>query len=86
MGAQELLTGNGHRNEAPSFGLMTRRDEPPVVGVLPNGKARTRRPPGVEYLDVGARVRADPFEKVENQRLECVRHEVPMVVDSCPRR
>jgi hypothetical protein len=50
------------------------RDEASIVGVLPHGKARTRRPPRLEHLGVGAGVGADPLEEVEDQGVDGLGH------------
>jgi len=46
------------------------RDEASVVRVFPDGESRTRRTPRVEHLGVGTRFWPDPFEEVEDQRLD----------------
>jgi len=53
---------------------MTPRDEPSIVCILPDGQARTRGLPYVEHFAVGASIGADPFEKVEDQRVDWVTH------------
>jgi hypothetical protein len=49
-------------------------DEPSFIGFFPYGKARAGRSPGVNDFSVCPRVRADPFEQVEDERLYGVRH------------
>jgi hypothetical protein len=50
------------------------RDEPPVVGLFPDGQARTRRPPRLNRLGVGAGAGAQPLKQVQNQALDDVGH------------
>src|ERR1035441_3428588 len=50
------------------------RDEPPVVGLFPDRQARTRRPPRLNRLGVGAGAGAQPLKQVQNQALGDVGH------------
>jgi hypothetical protein len=43
------------------------RDEALVVGILPHGQTRARRPPGIEDLGVWTRSGTYPLKEVENQ-------------------
>jgi hypothetical protein len=49
-------------------------DKASVVGVLPHGKARTRRPPRIEHLGIGTRTGVQPLEEIEGQVIEDVVH------------
>jgi len=74
MFSEVLLPLRGNRDEATTSGLVTTRDEPALVGVLPYGQARTRCPPRVENVGVRTSIRAYPLEEVENQRFDGVGH------------
>ena len=52
--AQVLRSGGGQRDLRATFRRAMTDNEAAVVGVLPDGEARTRRLPRLEYLDVGA--------------------------------
>ena len=66
--------GHGHRNVLAAPGRIMTLDKASVVGVFPHRKARTRRPPRIEHLEVGALARTQPFKEIENQVVEVVRH------------
>jgi hypothetical protein len=70
--AQVLRSGGGHRDEGAASRRMMTRDESAVVGVLPHGKTRTRRPPRREHLGVRPGVRAHPLQEVEDQAVDGV--------------
>jgi len=54
--------------------LISTLHEAALIGILPNGKTRARRPPRVDDFGVGSRLRADPFQKIENQSVYGVGH------------
>jgi hypothetical protein len=64
--------GLGNRNELTVPRLVDPLDEASVVGLLPDGKARARRPPRVEHLGVGARAGAQPLEEVQHKVVDVV--------------
>jgi len=57
---------------------MVALDEASVVGVFPHRKAGTRRPPGIEYLGVGARAAPQPINEIKYQAVEVVSHKGPV--------
>jgi hypothetical protein len=74
MLAQVLCPGRRHRHEHAASRRTMTRDEASVVGVLPHGKARTRRPPRLQHVGVGAGLGAHPLEQVEDQGVDGVGH------------
>jgi hypothetical protein len=56
-------------------------DETAFVGVFPDRKARTGSSPGFNHLRVGPWVRADPFQQVEDESLDGVRHNSLLAVE-----
>jgi hypothetical protein len=72
MHAQVLGSGGGDRHERAVSRRTMAPDEAPVVRVLPHGKARTRRPPRLEHLNVRTRLTAQPLEQIENQAVDAV--------------
>lgn len=75
--AQVLRSGGGQRDLRATFRRAMTDNEAAVVGVLPDGEARTRRLPRLEYLDVRARPGAHPLEEIEDQPVDSVRHRGP---------
>ncbi len=71
---QVLGTGRRHRHRTAGPGPIEPLDEAPVVGVLPHGEARARRPPRLHDLVVGARTGPQPFEEIEDQAVDGVGH------------
>jgi hypothetical protein len=69
---QVFRSGGGDRDERAALRCLVACDKASVVGVLPHGQARARRPPRVEHLRVRARFGSDPFEEVENQGIDAV--------------
>ena len=55
---------------------MMKVEKSPVLGFFPYGQTRTRRPPGIEHLQVGTSGRAQPFEEIQYQTVEIVIHSV----------
>ena len=72
MDAQVKGPGGGYRHERAVSRRTMAPDEAPVVRVLPHGKARTRRPPRLEHLNVRTRLAAHPLEQIENQAVDGV--------------
>src|SRR5262245_9158308 len=61
----------------PNNPVAVRRDalhEPPIRRVLPDRQLRTRGPPGIHRLLVGASVPSDPFDQVEDEVLDGIGH------------
>jgi hypothetical protein len=71
---QVLVPGGRHRDERAASRRTMTRDEPPVVGLFPDRQARTRRPPRLNRLGVGAGAGAQPLKQVQNQALGDVGH------------
>jgi hypothetical protein len=75
MLAQVLCPGGGNRNAGAAFRCRLARDEATLLSGLPNRQARTRRPPGLENLAVGAWARADPFEEIDDEGVDTLGHD-----------
>jgi hypothetical protein len=69
---QVLRLGGGHRDERATARRVTTRDESPVAGLFPHGKARARRPPRLDHLGVGAGALAHPLEQFQDQGVDGV--------------
>ena len=67
-----LPTRDGNRYEMTASNFTMACHEAKVIGILPNGQARTRCPPGIEDLGVWAGVGAYPLKEIENQSLNNV--------------
>lgn len=65
-----------HGDDGSAPLLISTLHEAALIGILPDGKARARRPPRVDDFGVGSRLRADPFQKIENQGVDGVGHGV----------
>jgi hypothetical protein len=53
---------------------MATFDVSKVICVLPNRQPRTRGPPCIKDLGIRARRTAQPFEEIEDESLDGVRH------------
>jgi hypothetical protein len=74
--AEVRLSLGGQQDEDLVVSLIaSTHDEPPSIGILPDGEARAGRAPGVEHLGVGARRPADPLEEIEYEGLDGVRQQ-----------
>jgi hypothetical protein len=64
---------DGH--ECPLPLLVKMVDVATLVGFLPDRQARAGSAPCFENFGIGARMRPDPLEKIQDQRLYRVRHD-----------
>ena len=67
--------GNGY--ECSDTLLMVTRYEAALIGILPDGKSRTRGTPCGHDLNVGPRSGPDPFEEIEYQGVDGIRQRRP---------
>jgi hypothetical protein len=74
VASQVRRARGGHRDERTASWRVMTRDEASVVGILPHRQARTRRPPRLKHLSVGAGRGTNPLEKVEDEGVAGVRH------------
>ena len=68
MLGEERPAKNGDGDEGAAFSMLL-LDKAAVVGVFPNGKSRTGRAPCLDDFRIGPRLRANPLEQIEYQRL-----------------
>jgi hypothetical protein len=73
--AQLLRPGGGNRNAGAAFWCRLTVNEATLLSGLPNRQAWARRPPGLKDFGVGAWVRADPFEEIEDEGVDSVGHD-----------
>jgi hypothetical protein len=49
--------------------------EPPFIGLFPHGQTRTGCSPRIDYFCIGPSALSDPFEEIENQSIDWIRHD-----------
>ena len=49
--------------------------EPPFIGLFPHGQTRTGCSPRIDYFCVGPSALSDPFQEIENQSIDWIRHD-----------
>ena len=69
MFPQVFRAERGHRDVRSASWFLALLEEASCIGFFPEGKAGARGSPGVHHFGVGPRVRAEPFEQIENERL-----------------
>src|SRR5438105_5370360 len=68
--AEVRLTERRHDNHRAVTRFVAAREEAAFGRVLPDGKARTRRPPRVEDLGIRPRLGPDPLEQIEDEAVD----------------
>jgi hypothetical protein len=84
MLCEENAPRRGNRYEDPDTRLVLMVDETPGVGFLPYGEPRTRRAPRFDDFGVGARLGANPFEKIKDQGFDRIGHRFLLVGGNPP--
>jgi hypothetical protein len=49
--------------------------EPPLIGLFPDGQTGTGCSPRIDHFCVGPITLSDPFQEIENQSIDWIRHE-----------
>src|SRR5215813_3878071 len=50
-------------------------EESSFIGLLPHWQTRTRRSPRLDYFFIGSTAFPDPFQQIENQIIDWIRHD-----------
>jgi hypothetical protein len=53
-------------------------NEPAFIGLFPHGQTRTRCSPRIDHLCIGPTALSDPFQEIENQSIDWIRHDCPL--------
>jgi hypothetical protein len=69
-----------HRDQLAATRRVRTLDKSSVVGVLPDRKARTRRPPCIHHLGIGPRAGSQPLQEIQDETLEIVAHRFPRII------
>ena len=80
MAAKKVASLRGQADHHLASRAMLPRGKSAIDGVFPHRQARARRAPGVDDVGIGSRLARNPFQQVEDQRIEIEFHGMLLIV------